>query len=79
MFHIDILMEEDDGKAKYRGDSCFWADSESDFELSNFDPEVGPQGTESWNCLSCKTPNEMKMRYCHKCWEVKRKKVSVTF
>ena len=64
VFHIDIVME--DGG----GDSSFWADSESDFELSNFDPEIGPGGTESWNCVACKTPNEMRMRYCHKCWEV---------
>ena len=67
-FQIDIWMENDD--AGGGGDSSFWADSESDFELSNFDPEVGPSGSESWKCVTCKTPNEMKMRYCHKCWEV---------
>ena len=62
-----VLMQ--DEVAKENCDS--WADSESDFELSNFDPEVGPGSSEAWKCLGCRTSNVPFIRYCSKCWQVR--------
>ena len=52
-------------------DPDFWADSESDFELSNFDPEIGPKSSESWKCVQCGCANTPYIRYCGQCWEVR--------
>ncbi len=57
-----------------------WADSDSedsdDFELSNFDPELGPRGSESWRCVACGCANTPYIRYCSRCWEVRTKKAT---
>jgi hypothetical protein len=52
-------------------DSGSWADSESDFELSNFDVEMGPAAAEVWRCAECREPNTPRMRYCSRCWKVR--------
>ena len=57
-------------------DPDFWADSgtsysESDFELSNFDPEIGPRSSETWKCVQCGCANTPFIRYCGQCWEVR--------
>ncbi len=51
-------------------DADFWADSESDFELSNFDPELAPTGSETWKCVACGCANTPFIRYCGGCWKV---------
>ncbi len=46
-----------------------WADSESDLDLSNYDPEAAPMPV-NWKCLSCGTPNPEVKGQCNKCWKV---------
>ncbi len=52
--------------------SEFSSDDSSDFVLS--DPEL--QG-DVWKCVKCNQPNTPYMRYCHRCWEVR--KCSLTY
>ena len=42
-----------------RNERDFWADSESDseFELSNYDAEVGPKASDTWVCQKCHIKN----------------------
>ena len=45
-----------------RKERDFWADSESDseggnFELSNYDTEMGPKASDTWMCQKCHIKN----------------------
>jgi hypothetical protein len=60
---IDVIIQDS-------GSSDYSADSESDFELSSYDPEMGPMGSDNWKCRNCKTPNPPMMSLCNKCWKV---------
>ncbi len=67
------MIMENDRRRNDDDDPDFWADSESDFELSNFDPELGPRAAETWKCVNCGCANTPFIRYCSRCWEVRER------
>ena len=56
-----------------RKERDFWADSESDsdlggggnFELSNYDAEMGPKASDTWTCKMCHIKNPPMVRKTH--------------
>lgn len=60
-----------------RKERDFWADSESDseggnFELSNYDTEMGPKASDTWMCQKCHIKNPPMVRYCGRCWKERK-------
>jgi len=60
-------------------ESVYWGDSEDDDvkttktddkELDSFDSEL--DNADIWKCISCKTPNKPYIRYCSKCWNIRK-------
>ena len=55
-----------------RKERDFWADSESDsdlggnFELSNYDAEMGPKASDTWTCKMCHIKNPPMVSRTHK-------------
>jgi len=62
----------------WRGETNYWGDSEEDLKsgkadeksLDGYDSE--PDNTDLWKCISCKTPLKPFIRYCTKCWNIRK-------
>eukprot|EP00092_Neocalanus_flemingeri_P026852 GFUD01029108.1.p1 GENE.GFUD01029108.1~~GFUD01029108.1.p1 ORF type:complete len:726 (+),score=117.49 GFUD01029108.1:126-2303(+) len=73
-----VKIDVEAGAIAHMLESVYWGDSEDDVkmsksdekELDSFDSEL--DNSDIWKCISCKTPNKPYIRYCAKCWSVRK-------
>jgi len=73
-----LKIDVEAGAIAHMLESVYWGDSEDDVkmsktdekELDSFDSEL--DNADIWKCISCKTPNKPYIRYCAKCWNIRK-------
>lgn len=77
-FDERVKIDVEAGAIAERLENVYWGDSENDVKMSktddkdldSFDSEL--DNTDIWKCISCKTPNKPYIRYCAKCWNIRK-------
>jgi len=73
-FDERIANDIEAGVLSQRLESVYWGDSEDDIKTPKSDEELdfSDSGKSKKLCVSCQAPNNLKIPYCGKCWNIRK-------